>query len=320
MEIKVVTYNTSMIFTDSSSFVRAHKLGEVLSTGDWDIVGLCEVYHSSLRKIILGTDGIKKKYKGIVSNLKTAMNYDNGLVLLSKHPLKHVERYQYQSFVDKFYNRLLPPKDVVFAVATINGKDVGIFLTHLQWGSPSKLANARKDHITELHEFIDRKWGWEKPLLIMGDMNLESQNNNGDVKHFKKKFGTLQDWWHADHNGSSGFTWTPDNSKVILPLNPDRLDYILSNNRIKPKKSKILKFHYYNTKVKLDHSDILTPSQYIWYILNMTIFRILLLPIYLMFLAIFNLIRIVHRKSLIHYYSPEDLSDHYALEGTAVIN
>jgi endonuclease/exonuclease/phosphatase family metal-dependent hydrolase len=188
MEIKVLTYNTALHFPDYGALHRANKLRGILELGKWDIIGLCEVYHPSLRKILLEPDLIQKMYPHQVCNLEQYGNLDNGTVLLSKHKIKFVKRYQYRNFHNIWYNRILPPKDVIFALLEIQNIEVAVFLTHLQWGDNPAFQKVREKHLVELQKFVNAHCDDDQPFIIMGDLNLNGNDNDKEYRFLRTRF------------------------------------------------------------------------------------------------------------------------------------
>ncbi|MHA1940767.1 MAG: endonuclease/exonuclease/phosphatase family protein [Candidatus Kariarchaeaceae archaeon] len=321
MEIKVLTYNTALHFPDYGALLRAEKLRSILELGKWDFIGLCEVYHPSLRKILLGSETIKQIYPYQVYNLNQYANFDNGTVFLSKHRIKSVQRHQYRSFHSVWYNRILPPKDVIFAIVELQKVDVGVFVTHLQWGASQAFQKVRKRHILELQEFIESKWSKDKPCILMGDLNINGNSEDEEYRFLRKRLFTINDWWEETHdmNKDPGYTWDPANSKVITPLRHERLDYILSNQQIRPVKTRLLKFNAIQGRKFVLPKGLLSTKERMWFSVARFI-RVLHIPMYILLIFFYNLRRITERFPLAVYYSDLDLSDHYAIEGTGELS
>jgi endonuclease/exonuclease/phosphatase family metal-dependent hydrolase len=316
VEIKVLTYNAYLLYPDYQGLLRATKLRRILEKGTWDIVGLCEVYHSSLRKILLDNETLRKNYPYMIYAKKTINHIDNGLVLLSKHKIKLEKYYQYHSYHNIWYNRILPPKDLVFAVVEIQNKECGVFLTHLQWGDSQELRQVRKEHVLELKKYIQTNWNQKRPYVILGDLNLNGSLKDPEYQFLREQFENTYDWWFDTHDTEiePGYTWDPANTKLISPLRHERLDFILSSNMIKPIKTRLHKFNSKSVEKVSIPKDALTTKEWIWYNFIKAA-RIIHGPMYVMLAVLFSVNRLMKGYPVSTYYSNNDLSDHYAIEG-----
>ena len=322
MEIKVLTYNTALHFPGYADFLRADKLRSFLVNGDWDIVGLCEVYHPSLRKILLENDDIKKKYPYRAYKLARHSKFrlDNGTVILSRHKILSKIRYQYQNFHNVWYNKLISPKDITFAEVDLDGTPIGIFVTHLQWGTIRTQVNFRKKHMVELKEFIQSTWDTQKPYMILGDFNTMGHNTGKDYQFLMKQLDGAIDWWKEtnDIEKKPGFTWDPANTKVVIPFTHERLDYLFSNELIKPLETNIVKFQSSLRNIFWRPKANFSKKEHIWFFFARLI-RIVTVPLLICLVIIFNIYRGLRGLPLLFFISGRDLSDHYGVEGIGII-
>ncbi len=310
-----------MHFATHGDLIRAEKIRQFLIDGDYDIIGLCEVYNPSLRKILLGTTEFNEKYPYAIYGLSTyktnLYTFENGLVIISKHPIINARRYQYKSFIDKSYNKLLPPKDVIFAEIDYNGNSICVAVTHLQWGLQKLFKQTRIKQMSELREELNN---CRLPTIIMGDFNIFDGRDSDEYRYFINLFSEYIDWHTVLHNVDTP-TWDPKNSKVVIPKIMQKLDFIFSTREFLPTKSEVKKF-----RAVLDfqsvHSELLymlSKKERLWYGV-LRILRIVFLPIIVIYYLFINIYRLLFGYPLLLRNRKKDLSDHYALEGEAIFN
>ena len=323
MYVKVLTYNTALHIPGYGDLIRADKIRLQLLEGDWDIIFLMEVYHPSLTKVLLNDKLLEERYPHRVYNLNRwgkikLLQMNNGLVLLSKYPIKRFERHEYQNFYDKLFNKLLPRKDALFAEISVNGRSVGICSTHLQWGKFGETEKFRHLHMTELREFILSQWSFDKPLIIAGDMNIFGNTNGDDYLHFTNTFPELVDW-HIETNDietNPGHTWDPNNTKVLLHFTLERFDYIFSTPDLIPTSTRVIKFRDILNwqKPKWQPTKKFSKLELSWFVAA-RIARIVFSPLIAIVLLLVNIFRFFNSVNLILFLKKRDLSDHHALEG-----
>ncbi|MHA2251786.1 MAG: endonuclease/exonuclease/phosphatase family protein [Candidatus Kariarchaeaceae archaeon] len=317
MEVRVLTYNAALHFPGYADFLRADKLRKFLLDGDWDIIGLCEVYHPSLRKVLLEDKLIKEKYPTQVFGLSQYgfVKLDNGTVILSKYQLKSTKRLQYKNFHNVWYNKIVPPKDVIFAELLHEGNSIGVFVTHLQWGNLSKQPFYRKKHIIELKHFIQTSWGFRKPFIVMGDFNTHGEE---EYQFLMKELGDVSDWWYDtnDIEKLPGYTWNPANTKVVVPYEYARLDYIFSHKSVKPIKTDLVRFKSSLRNILWKPDLKLNKKEKIWFFVA-RLLRIITVPLLILMILLFDIYRAFRKLPLLIFFPNRDLSDHYGVEGIA---
>lgn len=325
--MRVLTYNTAMFYPGYGDVIRADKFRQFLLKGDWDVISLNEVYSRSIRKVLLEDKNLIEKYPHSVYNQasfgKTRFyTFDNGLVLLSKYPILNYKRHEYKEFLDAWYNNLLPKKDALFVEIDHDGLNIGIFITHMQWGRSEEQTKYRYLHMQELREFIEEVWSFDKPLIVMGDLNIFDSINDVDYQQFKKIFPNLKDW-HIELNDLTtdpGHTWHRNNSRVWLLNSDHRFDYILSNHFFVPKSIDIVKFkgNRHIHKILWESTNPFTKLEALWFAISL-VSRILLSPLIIVQYLVINLVRSIYGSKPDNIFKDKDLSDHYGLEGSCAI-
>ncbi len=321
--MKVLTYNVGLHFPGYGDLIRADKIRMKLIDGDWDVIFLMEVYHQSLTKVLLNDKNLEKSYPHRIYNLSKYgklpfLSMNNGLAMLSKYPIKRFERYEYKNVSKNIANKLVSRKDALFAELSVNGTSVGVCTTHLQWGKYEVLTKFRHLHMTELREFVESQWSFDKPLIIAGDLNIFGDVNDGDYQHFVKTFPELVDWYRStnDLEVSPGYTWDTNNTKVLLLFSKERFDYIFSTPDLKPRSTKVIKFKDVLNwqRPKWQPTNAFTFLELSWFIFA-RLGRLVLSPLIIVFLLFVNAFRLIKSVNLVVFLAKRDLSDHYALEG-----
>ncbi|MHA2253953.1 MAG: endonuclease/exonuclease/phosphatase family protein, partial [Candidatus Kariarchaeaceae archaeon] len=200
------------------SLLRSHRIRSVLVRGNWDIVGLCEVWSESLRHVLLDDRELRKKYPFILDDIiDKNEGFKNcfGLVLLSKFPIKKIEIIPYQnSLHPSFPLSLLSDKGLIYAEVEIDTKIIGVFVTHLYWGRTADQINIRKEQLKELRSLADSKREQGISLILLGDLNLMQQ----EYKELETHFEGYRDWWEQTHDleVDPGISWSTQNTFVYF--------------------------------------------------------------------------------------------------------
>lgn len=326
--MRVLTYNTYMYYPGYGDLVRADKFRQHLIAGEWDIVALNEVYNKSLRKVLLEDKNLVEKYPYCIYGTDTFgsnkyYTFDNGLVLLSKFPIIRHQRHEFNNSLNKWYNRPLPKKELLFAEIEKDGVNIGVFTTHLQWGRSAIQTKYRYLQMQELREYIEKVWSFDKPLLLIGDLNIFDKVEDPDYQTFIRIFPELTDWFlsHNDLSKNPGYTWHRINSKVLLLMSEHRFDYICSNHFFTSKSSNIVKFRgkVHLQKIQWQSINPFTKNESLWFTVAW-LSRILFSPIIFAYYIFINIIRVLYGSNLIIFFMDRDLSDHYGLEGSCDFN
>jgi endonuclease/exonuclease/phosphatase family metal-dependent hydrolase len=158
---------------------RTQAIGTQIA--NFDIVGLCEVFEARRRDEI-----VKRAQEASASALHVASSpkptgrhvVSGGLLLLTRYAIigePDVLTYASGSRVITTGLKAdgLAAKGAIHAVLRVQDNpplDVDCFLTHLESVSPT----ARAEQIAELAKFISEHAGADRPLLLMGDLNVEA--------------------------------------------------------------------------------------------------------------------------------------------------
>ncbi|MHA2401804.1 MAG: endonuclease/exonuclease/phosphatase family protein [Candidatus Kariarchaeaceae archaeon] len=295
------------------SLLRTHRIRSVLIMGNWDIVGLCEVWSESLRHVLLDDVELRKKYPFIIDHIRDQNDGNKncfGLVILSKFPIKNFEIIQYQNTLHPIFPlNLLADKGTIYAEIEVNSKIIGVFVTHLYWGRTGKQIGIRYEQLKELRALADSKREQGIPIITLGDFNMMQQ----EYSKLEKEFAGYRDWWKQTHDlkVDPGITWSTQNTFVYFLIGNYRYDYILSTKEFNPISTRLVKP---TNKVPILPWNPIKKLKLKYRIYYQTI-RFLRWSFY-PFGLIFHLSRCL-QKHPSGLFNPMDLSDHYALEGIA---
>ncbi|MCY3410184.1 MAG: endonuclease/exonuclease/phosphatase family protein [Candidatus Heimdallarchaeota archaeon] len=320
--IKLLVYNIAANYPGYGDYVRIDKLRDFLIQGDWDIIGLNEVYNKTLRNILLDDVNLQDKYPYMIDSQKEwsempLHTFENGLIILSKYPIVDSKRFEYTNRLTFGINKILPPKDMIYCKVQIETTPIEVFFTHLQWGDDPRQVKVRLEHMQELRVQVDILHDPHTPTIVCGDMNIYGYPDKKDeYQHFMKLFNGFTDVHNALHPDDPALTWHGNNTKVFKWFAGEKYDYILTNDKIKGLSSTIIKPRArvgpYIMKWK--------PTENISIINRMNIdikrlVRAFTLPFYFILLLVLTGYRVVNGYDQILFRAHKDLSDHYALEG-----
>lgn len=157
--VEVVTMNTWGLPPPLAPNRRARlpRIDRLLRDGDYDIVGLQEVWNGARR--LFGRDLHLPDEGG-----------DSGLALMSEHHTVDVRQHRFRSArgVDALKGKGFLDARVELPVVG----PVRVIVTHMQAGHTEKAAQVRSDQVAQLLEHLEGIARAEVPVLLMGDLNL----------------------------------------------------------------------------------------------------------------------------------------------------
>ncbi|MHA2502453.1 MAG: endonuclease/exonuclease/phosphatase family protein [Candidatus Kariarchaeaceae archaeon] len=327
--LKVLVYNVAANYPGVGDYARMDKLRIKLIEGDYDFIGLSEVYNQSMATILLDDVNLQKKYPYIeylmADYTDLALPYHTfhrGLVLISKYPFVQSEHFTYTDRMTEGLNRLLAPKDVLYCRFQHPDTEIDVFMTHLQWGDLPLQVEVRKKHFVELRQKVDEWHNPETPTLILGDLNIYGYPDKSDeYSTFADLFVEFTDPHYTLHPSDPAKTWTGDNAKVFNWYDGSKFDYIFVSEHFTPLTSEVLRWKGRSGPYILKWK----PTHFVSRRDRVNIFikrllRIAVLPIHLLLMAGLTIYRIRNGYPQILVLVHKDLSDHYALQADLEMN
>jgi endonuclease/exonuclease/phosphatase family metal-dependent hydrolase len=244
--LRVLFFNTHLLPAIAQSV--AGKRGQddyrtqaiAAAVAPYDLVGLCEVFEARRRREIVAA--VERAAGGDITWVESPRRtgtsvIGGGLLLLSRFPLEgepHAHAYTAASRVltNGFRADGLAAKGVLHARLLVSASPplvVDCFLTHLE----SISAEARAEQIQELGEFIAEHASAERPMILMGDLNVAADEPAaaGDATTADTEYRRLRqalrvgeaqlvDLWPAVHTARGG------TSDALAAGECRRIDYV----------------------------------------------------------------------------------------------
>ena len=307
--VRALFYNVQLLVPGYVDHIRAHKLRSFLIKGSWDIVALCEVYVPSLKNILLNDELLNDIYPYRIIDLdkpKDQLYPFSGLVILSKYEILSKKRIEFSEQIQTLVPRLSnfrTKREILFAEINIDNQPVGVFTTHLQFGYGSARNYSRHQQLKEIHDIVDDFWDWEKPTVILADLNVKDNGDNYQLLRHYLPFAS--DWWVNLYPNRLGHTLDRANTRQIF-LDNTRVDYFLGNQLIKPLGMEIHKPDWSITET--EWSGELSIGAKLWLAFAF-IARLIDIP-----KAILIELDRVRRGLPRRLFTDHDLSDHYPIE------
>ena len=131
------------------------------------------------------------------------------------------------------------PRALLYAlVATPDGGELPVFVTHLDW-QPDRGA-ARLAQVRFVAERAAELAPRGRPPLLMGDFNATPDTE--EIRHLREHAGFTDAWLHAG-DGSAGHTFSPVNGYVReAGVTSRRIDYVFTGDGATPARTE-LAFH-----------------------------------------------------------------------------
>lgn len=257
--MKLLTLNCHS-WQEENQLEKIKYIAQIIKENDYDIIALQEVsqhIENSLYEGILREDNymllLKKELKNLnVDNYESVWDfshmgydvYEEGLCLLSKHPMVEKESF-YITNGDSKYN--WKSRKVVKASVDYNGEVIDFVSCHLGWWNDEE--EPFKIQVQNLNKRINN----DRQTFLLGDFN-----NNANIRNegydFIKNTGWI-DTYDLSHTKDEGITvkgkidgWEENKSKL-------RLDLILTNKNIDVKSSNVI-FNGSNKDVVSDHYGV----------------------------------------------------------------
>jgi endonuclease/exonuclease/phosphatase family metal-dependent hydrolase len=156
--------------TFDGQFRRAKAIGELLRSEDYDIILFQEAFgktsRKKLRKALNGT------YPHEIAPKNNKKTVNNGLWILSKHP---IEQAEFVFFQNCLVSDCQSSKGAVLIVVDINGQRYQFVNTHVQAEDGKEFASVRSDQFQMIAQLLDLHLKQEVPQFILGDLNTAQQ-------------------------------------------------------------------------------------------------------------------------------------------------
>jgi endonuclease/exonuclease/phosphatase family metal-dependent hydrolase len=260
--VRALQYNTHLFLNSGLGFngclcqdsVRLEVMKERILGGEYDIVGLTEVWANSSKRRLAA--GLASKYPhGAWDGNRDIFEVGSGLLLLSRLPVYKTSftRYRHLAGADA-----LSQKGFLFA--TID--DTLIVHTHMQSGeSPADVA-ARRSNIQELTEALAAQ-PYNMPILLIGDLNVVGET--AEYAFLTEKMNRLgfTDTYRALRPSEPGYTYDAVTSKMIHLFNAEdvegrvqqRLEYLFVREMTPAAADVDHSFMYASPRGDMDLSD-----------------------------------------------------------------
>lgn len=174
--------------------------------------------------------------------------YDEGVAILSKHPIKKAESIHVSTYTA--YDNFRTRKQLKVTI-DILGEAWDIFSCHFSWWKNDKGENAFKQEWDTFLPYVNR----EKNVLLMGDFNNEATIVGEGYDYIRETAPYIRDTFNnaekieGEHTVISEIDgWKGDGNKK-------RIDYIFTNQKVEIEKYKVV-FDGENSPVVSDHFGI----------------------------------------------------------------
>lgn len=200
---------------------RAKLLSQRLAA--YDLVALQEVFTPETRRWLLRTS-FPYKQVGETGTLPW-QRLGNGLVVLSRYPIRRVAQLQYQACEG---TDCLARKGVVFVRLELpGGARLDVYATHLQAGRSTQAAQVRARQLEGLLAFVERR-DQGHPTMLLGDFNALPTSSL--YARVAKRAG-FADAWHSrgrQHHARAPTGATLATQNTLSPHQSwgGRIDYI----------------------------------------------------------------------------------------------
>jgi len=201
MKLKIITFNLGLLIPNKNAYKRIDKFVEQISTKDYDLIFLQEVWPKVLREYL--KDRINYKFvldmdikpKPIIRIFPKKLHLDSGLLIFSKYEMSNFKRLNYNvngyaiRFLDgeTLVNKSIVGCDIKI-VANQNEKSIFVATTHLvSHYVTCSYRFQRRQQINELKEWLSKI---TNPKIITGDFNISPPSIDGNPLHLE----TDRDW------------------------------------------------------------------------------------------------------------------------------
>lgn len=167
--IRVLTWNIYMrpaFLFWNGQFKRAKAIGEVLKEEQYDIILFQEAFGKCSRNRLRKKLGDAFPYEIEPERHKAITN--NGLWVLSKHPIGKSERIFFESCL---VGDCQSSKGAVLFEVEINDQRYQFVNTHVQAEDGKEFANVRQEQFEMIRQLLDSNLQKKTPQFILGDLN-----------------------------------------------------------------------------------------------------------------------------------------------------
>lgn len=158
---------------------RFQKLADSLSSRNFNIICLQEVFHKNIRKEL--SNKLLPDYfhasdyecnQNIVGKWIQKDCY-GGLMTLSKFPILQENFYRFKNLEKASIIERIGGKGFLFTTILWNGEPVNIINTHLYAGGGHQAVACRKNQILQMEEILQSIESYQRyPTLLFGDLNV----------------------------------------------------------------------------------------------------------------------------------------------------
>nr|WP_302597916.1 endonuclease/exonuclease/phosphatase family protein [uncultured Cellulosilyticum sp.] len=257
--MKILTLNCHS-WQEDHQLDKINYLAQVIKAEDFDVIALQEVSQHMLGKQF--KDNLKSdNYMVILQEALQKLNgpkyevvwdfshigfqvYEEGLCLLSKHPIVRKESF----FVSQIEDTLnWKARKIVRATIRYQGEEIDLYSCHLGWWDDEE------EPVKNQIDCLNKKLNKSRRSFLMGDFNSNA-NVKGKGYEYMQNLGWL-DTYHLAATKDSGITvqgkihgWEENNVGL-------RLDCIFTNRPVQVIKSEVI-FNGINRAVVSDHYGV----------------------------------------------------------------
>lgn len=185
--IRVLTWNIYMrpaFLFWNGQFKRAKAIGKTLKEENYDIILFQEAFGKTSRKKLRKALGDEFPYEIEPAKHKAITN--NGLWVLSKHPIEKIERVFFESCL---VGDCQSSKGAVLFEVEINGQPYQFVNTHVQAEDGKEFAMVRQEQFEMIRQLLDSNQQKKTPQFILGDLNT--------AKKAKDEYNAMQEVLNA---------------------------------------------------------------------------------------------------------------------------
>lgn len=170
-KIKILSWNIYMLpgFLGYGKIQRAEAIGQLLATGEYDVIVFQEAFHQRARKII--SWHLQPAYSfqaGPANSHFLSLRANSGIWIFSRHPIVNTTAIEFETRegVDA-----LSRKGGLLVELNVNGQTIQIIGTHLQNSGDSWL---KQGQCVELfHKLMMQNQRAGVPQVVCGDFNID---------------------------------------------------------------------------------------------------------------------------------------------------
>lgn len=183
--LHVLAYNvylrpTGPLFINGQA-IRVPKIVQEILRDNYDVIVFSEVFDDDLRKELRRSLASVYPHHTKVLETDDSPLSDGGVKILSKWPIKKIEKRLFSGCILDFDTDCLAEKGVLYVKINKNGTPYHIFGTHVEAGDSSDERDRRRSQFKKIKKFInDMDINATEPVIIAGDLNVDKNKSLND--------------------------------------------------------------------------------------------------------------------------------------------